>query len=160
MDRRRFLKGILVAPVTVGVVGATTPPVSKQTPAVIKVEAKPAYTMAIFSAEVDSQKKRNLYGKSVVLVGKVGFDTNSVQIELEPHQGMQSDTHVDLQVSIQEFPKRGSIFIDDLRFHHGSKFYLPMWIRKGSKITVRVKDNRKGVIGGYTCRILMTGGYE
>ncbi len=159
MDRRGFLKGILVAPVTVGIVGATTPPVSKQT--VIKIPTEPAHLMAIFSAEVDSQKKRNLYGKTVVLVDRVGFDTNSVQIQLDSHQGYHADTKVDLRLSIQEFPEKGSIFIDELRFSHDSAtYYLPLWIKKGSKLTVRVKDNRKNLIGGYTCRILMTGGHE
>ena len=159
MDRRGFLKGILVAPVTVGIVGATKTPAAKQT--VIEIPTKPAHLMAIFSAEVDSQKKRNLYGKTVVLVDKVGFDTDSVQIQLDSHQGYHADTHVDLMVRIKEPGKKGQILMDILRFgFDGSTYYLPLWIKKGSKLTVRVKDNRKNLIGGYTCRILMTGGND
>ena len=159
MDRRGFLKGLIVAPVTVGIAGAVNIPAAKQT--VIKIPTKPAHLMAIFSAEVDSQKKRNLYGKTVVLVDKVGFDTNSVQIQLDSHQGMHADTKVDLQFRIQEPGKKSQFLMDELRFNHdGTTYYLPLWIRKGSKLTVRVKDNRKNLIGGYTCRILMTGGDE
>ena len=168
MDRRGFLKGLIVAPVTAGIVGAVNIPAVKQT--VVEVPTKPAHLMAIFTAEVDSQKARNLYGKSVVLVDKVRFDTNSVQIELDPHQPFSSGesdifyhilpTMAYLQVKIKEPGKKAQVFMSELRFDsNGMKYYFPMWIKKGSKVTVRVKDNRK-FIGGYTCRILLTGGEE
>jgi len=143
----------------VGIVGATSTPAAKQT--VIKIPTKPAHLMQIFSVEVDSQKKRNLYGKTAVLVDSVGFDTNSIELQIESHQGMHADTHVDLMVRIKEPGKKGQILMDMLRFdYHGSKYYLPLWIRKGSKVTVRVKDNRKAVIGGYTVLMLLVGGEE
>lgn len=168
MNRRGFLKGILIAPVTVGLVGATKTPVVKHPPVVIKAPSKAAHLMQIFSVEVDSQKKRNLYGKTAVLADNVGFDTSSIEIELEPHQPFSSGevgtfyrieaTHAYLQVKIKEPGRKGQLLMDELRFdHYGTKYYLPLWIPKRSKITVRVKDNRK-FIGGYTATMLLVGG--
>jgi len=175
MDRRGFLKGILVAPVTIGVVGATKTPEAKQTPDIIKVSPKPAHLMQIFSVEVDSQKARNLYGKTAVLADNVGFDTSYIELQLDPHNPLQRNSGhffenregelvykpeeaAHLQVKIKEPGKKGQTLMDELRFDaYGAKYYLPLWITKGSKITVRVKDNRK-FIGGYTALMMLVGG--
>ncbi len=171
MNRRGFLKGLIVAPVTVGIAGATKIPASKQT--VIKIPSKPAHLMQIFSVEVDSQKKRNLYGKTAVLVDSVGFDTSSIELQLDAHEPLAKscydcegnfihieNEHAYLQVKIKEPGKKGQMLMDELRFDsYGLKYYLPLWIKKGSKVAVRVKDNRK-FIGGYTATMLLVGGMK
>lgn len=161
MNRRGFLKGLIVAPVTVGIIGATNIPETKQAPDVIKVPCNLAHLMQIFSVEVDSQKKRNLYGKTAVLVDSVGFDASSVEIKLDSHQAIHANTQIDLMVRIKEPGKKEQILMDILSFYGGgTRYYLPLWIRKGSKITVRVKDNRRNLIGGYTVTMLLVGGQE
>ena len=172
MNRRGFLKGILIAPVAVGVVGATKK--VKQTPDVIKVPSKPAHLMSIFSVEVDSHKRRNVYGKAAVLTESLGFDSVSVEMELDAHQPFASkyidyeeeglthinDEHAFLQVKIKEPGIRGKVLMDSIVFRAPhTKYYLPLWLKKGSKISVRVKDNRK-FLAGYTVRMLLIGGME